>query len=387
MTPPCTFPPQPAGLYFHIPFCLTKCSYCSFTSYPCPDRPPPGYPAAVVDQLILLASHPMVQPLTFGTIFFGGGTPTIYPAAELTTLLRKGLELLNFTGPLEISTEANPNTVNLVKLKALRQGGVNRLSIGVQSFSDSVLAAIGRSHTAAEAHGAIALARQAGFENLNLDLIYGLPGQSLQTWRTSLEAALTHEPEHLAIYELMVEENTPFAERAGRGDLILPAEEVVLAMEEETCRLLAGHGYRRYEISNFARPGYECRHNLNYWQNGSYLGLGAGAVSCLDSIRIRNVAEPKLFMNLTSSGEPPFAEAEVLPPGASFRETVIMGLRLLDGIAVTELKKRFGWTPAEYYGDTLARLHREGLVATENGCLRLTPQGLPLANQVLARLV
>jgi oxygen-independent coproporphyrinogen III oxidase len=387
MTPPCTFPPQPAGLYFHIPFCRSKCSYCSFTSYPCPDRPPEGYPAAVADQLAMLALHPLVQELTFGSIFIGGGTPTIYPAEELARLISDSLRLLPFTEPVEISVETNPNTVTPTKLTDLRRAGVNRLSIGVQSFADPVLAAIGRSHTAAEAHAAIRLARQAGFTNINLDLIYGLPQQSPESWHSSLTAVLAHAPEHLSLYELMIEEGTPFSERASRGDLALPDEEAVLTMEKEAYQLLAAHGYHRYEISNFARPGFECRHNINYWQNGSYLGLGAGAVSCLAGIRIKNVAEPTLFEQLVAGGHPPFAEAEALPSAARYRETVIMGLRLLAGLSLVEMKQRFGQTPQEFYGPILGRLQAAGLIAIDNDCLHLTARGLPVANQVLAQLV
>jgi oxygen-independent coproporphyrinogen III oxidase len=387
MTDPCTFPPQLPGLYIHIPFCRTKCGYCAFSSYACPGRPPADYLAAIAGQLALLAPHPMVRELTFGSIFIGGGTPTIYQAGELAALLDQAQKLLPFTKPVEVSVETNPNTVSPAKLHGLRQAGVNRLSIGVQSFAEPVLTAIGRSHTAAEAHAAIVLARQAGFANINLDLIYGLPRQDPANWRETLAAALSHEPEHLALYELTVEEGTPFAELASQGKLTLPDEDTVLAMEEEAHALLAAHGYQRYEISNFARPGFECRHNLNYWQNGSYLGLGAAAVSCLASIRLKNLAEPARFADLVSAGLPPFAEAEALPPAARFRETVIMGLRLLAGVSIAQLQQRFGWTAQEYYGETLASLRAERLIEIENDCLRLTTRALPLANQVLARLV
>jgi oxygen-independent coproporphyrinogen III oxidase len=387
MTAACTFPRQPAGLYCHIPFCRSKCSYCAFTSYPCPDRPPAAYPAAMAGQLDLLAPHPLVQELTFGSIFIGGGTPTIYPAAELARLLDRSLKLLPFTGPVEITVETNPNTVTLAELTFLRRAGVNRLSIGVQSFAEPVLAASGRSHTGAEAHAAIDLARQAGFTNINLDLIYGLPRQTPEIWRATLAAALAHAPEHLALYELTIEEGTPFAERANQGKLALPDEDMVLAMEQEAGELLAAHGYQHYEIANFAQPGFTCRHNLNYWQNGSYLGLGAGAVSCLAGIRIRNVSDPTHFGELVAAGRPPFAEAEALSAAARYRETVIMGLRLLDGISLADMKERYGQTPREFYGPLLDRLQAEGLLTMDQGCLRLTARGLPLANQVLAQLV
>jgi oxygen-independent coproporphyrinogen III oxidase len=387
MTDSCIFPPQPAGLYLHIPFCRTKCGYCAFTSYPCPDQPPAGYLKAVAGQLSMMTAHHLVRKVTFGSIFIGGGTPTIYPSDQLGRMLDDARRLLLFTEPVEITVETNPNTVTRSNLATLQQSGVNRLSIGVQSFADHVLRAIGRSHTAAEADDAIRLARTAGFANLNLDLIYGLPEQTLEDWKFSLTAALAHAPEHLSLYELMIEEGTPFAKRAARRDLILPDEDTVLAMEETAYELLAARGYRRYEVSNFSRPGYECRHNLNYWQNGSYLGLGAGAVSCLAGIRIRNVNDPALFIDLVNKGRPPFAEAEALSLAASYRETVIMGLRLLGGISIPALEKRFGKSLQEMYGPVLNHLLAEELIVIEKDCLRLSRRGLPVANQILAQLV
>jgi oxygen-independent coproporphyrinogen-3 oxidase len=381
------FPRQPTGLYFHIPFCRTKCSYCAFTSYPCPDRPPAGYPASVAKQLELLSAHPLVGELIFGSIYIGGGTPTIYGAEALADLIEQARALLSFAHDIEISVETNPNTVTPAKLVRLHRAGFNRLSIGVQSFSDSLLAFIGRSHSAAEAHRALRSAREAGFTNLNLDLIYGLPNQTPADWQATLEAALSHEPEHLSLYELMVEEGTPFAARAKRGELPLPDEKAVLEMEEITRNLLPSHGLRRYEISNYAKSGYECRHNINYWQNGDYLGLGAGAVSGLAGIRIKSVEGPALFARLLAEGVLPWAEAEGLPPTTRFRETVIMGLRMLAGLAVSELEAHFGLTLQEVYGDLLDRLTAQGLLAVEADQLRFTDRALPVANQVLSQLV
>ena len=386
--PPCPVPgPPPGGLYIHLPFCRSKCSYCAFTSYPCQGEPPAGYLQALQQQLVQLASHPLVRELSFASIYLGGGTPTIFPAAGLAELLATAFEHLRFTNQVEITVETNPNTVTPAKLHTLQRAGINRLSIGIQSFSDRVLTASGRSHTAAEARQAIDLARQAGFSNLSLDLIYGLPAQTRAAWQESLEESLRAKPEHLSLYELMIEEGTPFAERARQGTLALPAEEEVIEMEALAYRRLAAQGLERYEIANFARPGRECRHNLNYWRNGSYVGLGAGAVSYLEGIRLHNVTDPALYEQLVLAGRPPYEEAEILPPAGRFRETVIMGLRLLAGISPAELKERFGWTPQEYYGPTLDRLLAQGLLTYEQERLRLTARGLPVANQVLAQLV
>ncbi len=378
---------SPAGLYLHIPFCVAKCGYCAFTSYPCGNAPPPDYLVALRQQAERLARHPMVREQRFATLFVGGGTPTVYGGAELGGLIRECLTLFNFDPEPEVTVEANPNSVELAKLAALREAGVNRLSIGVQSFSDRLLRGIDRSHSRAEALAAVAAARSAGFANLNLDLIYGLPEQSLADWRETIAVALAQNPEHLALYGLSVEEGTPFHRRSEQGGLALPDEETVQEMEDFAYGQLATAGLPRYEISNFARAGRSSRHNENYWHNGNYLGLGAAAVSCLGHLRFRQVPEPERFVRLINDGAPPFIEMEALPPAAAFRETVIMALRMLEGIAVAELAARFGVTPQDYYGKTFVRLQAQGLLAVEDGFLRLTARALPVANQVLAELV
>ena len=378
---------NPAGLYLHIPFCVAKCGYCAFTSYPCGSMPPPAYLVALRQQAERLARHPMVCERRFSTLFVGGGTPTVYGGAELGGLIRDCLTLFNFEEEPEVTVEANPNSVDLAKLTTLREAGVNRLSIGVQAFSDRLLQGIDRSHSRASALAAVAAARSAGFANLNLDLIYGLPEQGLADWQETIAVALSQNPEHLALYGLSIEEGTPFHRRAERGELALLDEETVLAMEEFAYQQLAAAGLPRYEISNFASPGRRSRHNENYWHNGNYLGLGAAAVSCLDHLRCRQVPEPERFVRLVGDGAPPFIEMEALPPGAAFRETVIMALRLLEGIAVAELAARFGVTPQEYYGKTFTRLQAQGLLVVEDGFMRLAAKALPVANQVLAELV
>jgi oxygen-independent coproporphyrinogen-3 oxidase len=270
--------------------------------------------------------------------------------------------------------------------KTLQSAGVNRLSIGVQSFSDRLLNTIGRSHSADEAHNAIKLASETGFTNINIDLIYGLPGQSLPDWRQSLERALSTETAHISIYELMVEENTPMAQMVVKNSSILPTEDAMADMEEVTEELLS-KVFRRYEISNFARPGCECRHNIHYWRNGSYLGVGAGAVSSLRGVRVCNAAEPRLFCMMVEQNELPIVSMESLCRHARFRESVIMGLRMIDGVNVSELESRFGITPEEYYGKELTELIDTNLLEREDGRLKLTTRALPVANQVLAKLV
>ena len=375
-----------AGLYIHIPFCRSKCGYCAFNSKAWPgDDGPSWYLEAVRLELERLAGS--WDGLTFATFFVGGGTPSIYSGEALAGLIAEAISRLRWCEGAEISVEANPNSVTLAGLAALRCAGVNRLSLGVQSLVDCELIAAGRQHSAAEAMSAVAMARQAGFDNLNLDLIYGLPGQSLASWRQGLAAAIELSPEHLSLYELSIEPGTPFAARAARGDLSLPDDDALAEMEAMAQEELARHGYQRYEVSNFARLGFACRHNLNYWHNGNYLGLGAGAVSCLDGLRLKNEADPERYRARITANLTACHDGEALGDAASFRESVIMGLRLVDGVDLALLRARYGLDPLSYYGDTLRRLIERGLVAMDQERMRLTAQAMPLAHQVLADLV
>ena len=377
---------QAPGLYLHIPYCKSKCGYCSFNSYPC-DMPPASYLEAIREQALFFAGQQWSRDRVFSTIFIGGGTPTIYGDDELAELLAFVRQRFQLSDNPEISIEGNPNSINGQSLAHMRRAGVNRLSIGVQAFSDRLLKGIGRAHSVAQAIEAISQAREAGFDNINLDLIYGLPGQSLADWRESLEMALEFVPEHLALYELSVEEGTPFAALQEAGKLVLPEDDELALMEEAAQEMLAGSDLVRYEISNYARPGRECRHNINYWQNGSYLGLGAGAVSCFSGLRVKNVADPEQFINLIAAGKSPCHDGECLPQAARFRESVIMGLRLLEGVSLNLLKEQYGLTPRDYYGKVLDDLLAQDLVELDEVSLRLSARGLPVANQVLARLV
>lgn len=374
------------GLYVHIPYCRTKCGYCSFNSKAWSGGGPAEYLDAVVVEMEHMADS-WGCDLEFSTLFIGGGTPTIYTGDSLAKVLAQALHRFRWCKEPEISIEANPNTVTLSCLAALRDAGANRLSLGVQSFVASELVAIGRSHSATEAVTALALAREAGFANINLDLIYGLPGQDLTSWRQSLTTAINLEPEHLALYELSVESGTSFAERAAQGTLPLPEDDALAEMEESAQAELACHGYQRYEISNFSRPGFFCRHNLNYWQNGSYLGLGAGAVSCLDGLRLKNVDDPLVYQARIAAGRSACQEGEALGDAASFRESVIMGLRLIGGVSLARLRARYGLDPLAYYGATLERLLECGLVTMDEEQMRLTEKSLPVAHQVLSELV
>ncbi len=374
-----------SSLYIHIPFCLSKCPYCSFVSYPGLDGLHQRYAAALLREAAELARNTTTLPLT--TLFLGGGTPTLLAGPTLAAIVAGCIDLFGRAEQAEISIEANPQTVDPAKLNLLRQGGINRLSIGVQSFNDQELQVLGRPHSAADAAEAVRLGRAAGFANISLDLMYGLPGQDHQSWRRSLEQALALAPDHLSLYELTVEQGTPLHRHLTQGLLALPEEDELAAMDEITATLCQQAGLVRYEISNYARPGYECRHNINYWQNGPYLALGAGAVGCLNDRRQQKISDPQRYCELIEAGQSTVQDEECLEREASFRETVIMGLRLLCGVSRAQLQRRYGLALEDCYGITLTRLIDQGLLEMSPSHLRLTARGLVFANQVMAELV
>ena len=376
-----------ASLYVHIPFCRTKCDYCSFVSFPVGSNSPNDYMKALLNQAETMSLHPWVEGKKFKSLFVGGGTPTIYDNKSLGRLIEHCLRLFKFESKPEITIETNPNTVTLEKLITLTAAGVNRLSIGIQSFSDRLLKLLGRSHSAEHGLNSVKSARSAGFTNINLDLMYGLPGQTITDWEETIETAVTLSPEHLSIYELTIEEGTGFSKQAEKGELVLPDEDTVIEMDAVTLNVTGKAGYQRYEISNFAKPGLECIHNINYWENRNYVGLGAAAFSCFSGVRVQNITDPAEFARLIKKKIPPFLKAESLSNEARFRETVIMGLRMLSGVSITMLKQRFDLTPRTYYGETLQKLIKNNLIMISENHIKLTEKGLRLANQVMAQLV
>jgi oxygen-independent coproporphyrinogen-3 oxidase len=374
------------GLYIHIPYCRSKCGYCSFNSVPWVGQGPDAYLDALLAEMANVASG-WGAGRVVSSIFIGGGTPTIYDGSALARLLAACRDQFSLIADPEITIETNPNTVTATNLAAYRAAGANRLSIGVQTFDDRLLTVIGRSHSVVQAVQAVTLARQAGFSNLNLDLIYGLPTQGIDQWRHSINSALDLTPDHLALYELSVEAGTLFAVWQSQGELSLPDDDCTADMADLGHEMMANHGYLRYEISNYARPGSECWHNLNYWQNGSYIGLGAGAVSSFAGLRLKNIDNPTEYMARIKAGLVAFQDGEALSLTASFRESVVMGLRMLAGVSLASLRQRYGLDPLVYYGESLAKLRACGLVAFNEEWMWLTAKALPVANQILAELV
>jgi oxygen-independent coproporphyrinogen III oxidase len=368
-----------------VPFCRHKCNYCDFPSVVVPRSFFKRYIDALVQEIRTTSSR--YENVCVGSLFVGGGTPTLLPASLLGNLIKEALVAFTFSRGAEITVEANPGTIDEEYFHQLLAVGATRLSLGVQSFSESDLNILGRIHRVSDAKEAFAAARRAGFDNINLDLMYGLPGQSRKEWSNSLLQAMHLGPEHLSLYQLTVEEKTPLRLTLAEGRLLLPKEREILAMDDITEDLCHTFGYGHYEISNYARPGYQCRHNCNYWHNGEYVACGAAAVSYLDGARERREPDPFRYVTLIENGSSPLVESERLSSEESFRETVVLGLRMVDGLERAVLKNRFGLDIVTNYGPVLQRLIDQELVELTTTRLRLTKLGRRFANLVMADLV
>lgn len=381
-------PARQVSLYLHIPYCVKKCGYCDFNSYAgARAGEMAAYVAALEQEMAGWAERlAAAGPYTVPTCFVGGGTPTLLPGELLARVLTRARKLFPLAPDAEVTVEANPGTVDVEsdKLAQARSAGANRLSFGVQAFQDRVLLGLDRFHSAAEVYAAVAAARAAGFANLNLDLMYGLPGQDLADWQETLREAVGLAPEHISAYSLMIEAGTSFHVLYHRGQLELPAEAVEDAMDQAAGEVLAAAGYERYEVSNYTRPGRQCRHNLVYWRNGEWLGLGAGAHSHLDGRRFWKVKLPPAYIRLLRDGQSPEDGGETPTAVQQMAETMIMGLRLTDGVAEREFHRRFGRSLDQAYGGVGARLEADGLLTRSGGAWRLTERGRRLGNRVWA---
>ncbi len=371
------------GLYVHIPFCRAKCAYCDFNSYPDLDSLHVDYVAALGQEI---AQSP---PLSVRTIYIGGGTPTLLPTHLLSAIIEAIKHRFSTHLTTEISAEANPGTVSSEKLATLRALGVNRLSLGVQSFIEAELRLLGRIHSAFEAAQAFEVARQAGFDSVSIDLLYGLPKQSLASWRASLEQALALHPDHLSLYSLTVEEGTPLAAAVARGKLPAPDPDLAADMYELAQDMLFSSGFLHYEISNWARTtDLMCEHNLIYWRNEPYLGLGAGAHSWLGGRRWSNSPEPRAYVKQVRSGQHPIAAEEIIDSQTEMGETMMMGLRLIgEGVELARFQERFGLDLRTRFADEIQELTHLGLIEHDEQRVILSPQGRLLGNQVFLRFI
>ncbi len=419
---------QPVALFVFIPFCKIKCTYCDFNAYANLSRVMEPYAGAVAREIETNRPDRFPRPVRSAkTIYFGGGTPSLVPASHIEKILRACESAFALIPNPEITLEANPGTVDAGKLRALRSLGVNRLSIGVQSFDDAVVRRLNRGHTVSDALETYDLARRAGFDNINLDFIYGLPLQTLDDWRATLTRAIALAPEHLSLYALKVEEGTGLEHQIKRGKYPMPDDDLAADMYELAEEMLGAAGYGQYEISNWSREirdsrleianqvsdlqspisnlqsptsnlqspitNYQSRHNLTYWRNEPYLGFGAGAHSCFGGERYWNVLSPVEYIQRVARGESAVAGREAISRELEMAETMILRLRLNEGIAFDAFAARYGEDARERYAEQLRELKRLELIEFVGderpfgSSVRLTPRGRLLSNEVFWRFL
>jgi putative oxygen-independent coproporphyrinogen III oxidase len=369
------------GVYVHVPFCLTRCHYCDFVTYTGMEGLRRPYAAAVADEAAMAVAALGPEPPVVTSVFVGGGTPTLLPAEDLARVLARLRELLPFAPGAEVTVEANPETVDVAMAAGLAGAGVTRVSMGAQSFDDRVLAALGRVHDAARVSAAVATLRAAGVPAVNLDLIYGGPGEDDRSWSGTLEAAVALGPEHLSAYALTIEPATKFGRLVAAGRMPEPAEDDLADRYAAACAALAGAGYGHYEVSNWARPTHASRHNLTYWRRGRYLGLGAGAHEFDGTTRRWNLAGVPAYLEAVNGHRRPTEGAERLDAEQARFEALALRLRTVDGLAPEEARA-LGVDPG---GEQANELRTAGLLAPGPG-LALTEKGMFLHGQAVARL-
>ena len=370
---------DPFGIYVHFPFCLRKCAYCDFNSRVGDAGDRAGYLGALLAEI---ARQSGLREAS--SVYFGGGTPTVYPPADLARVLEALRDAIGILPDAEITCEANPGTVSADDLRALREAGFNRLSLGVQSLDDAELKLLGRIHTADDARRAVEDARSAVFDNVSVDLIRGLPGQSLRGWDATLTGTIALAPRHISVYGLMLEDGTPLRDQVAVGAVPAPTGSDRPQWVQWTVARLAEAGYTRYEVSNYSQPGGECRHNLIYWHNGEYLGLGAGAWTCLGGERRRNHAGVAEYAEAVLRGGELVEQAECLSPAHALGETIMLGLRLTRGLEIAQINRRFGVDLLALHGRRIGGLVEAGLACVEDGRFWLTPDGLLVQSAVAA---
>ena len=434
------------SIYIHIPFCVKKCQYCDFLSAPADSRAQEVYLRALKQEIREQAAR--YREYEVQTVFIGGGTPTAVPCENLCEVLKTVFTCYRVNPHAEISMEANPGTVTKEALLSYRKAGINRISIGLQSADDVELKLLGRIHTYRDFQQTYRWAQEAGFTNINLDIMSALPGQSVENYKKTLETVLSLKPQHISAYSLIVEEGTPFYEKygqeseklqaTGEKQPDLPSEEEEREMYALTEKLLAAAGYHRYEISNYALPGRECRHNLVYWKRGNYVGFGLGAASMVENVRFENIREMQEYLAEYAGmpdAEPVFAEVaqgdkqalsneqefslredthseneqelslredthseneqelsirenvHPLSPQEQMEETMFLGLRLTEGVSKAEFHRQFGVSMEQIYGEVIRKNTAKGLLIDEAGYVCLTREGMDLSNYVMAQFL
>lgn len=377
-------------LYIHIPFCVKKCAYCDFLSGPADEMTMERYVVALEEEIRAYGNDKLSGHSVITTIFIGGGTPSILKGEQIERIMSAVRGTFRVTENAEVTIEANPGTIRKWKLASYRNAGINRISLGLQSTDNSALKLLGRIHTYEEFLESYQMARECGFDNINVDLISAIPKQSLCDWKRDLRKIVALKPEHISAYSLIVEEGTPFAKVYGEGmegEKDLPSEEDERMMYQQTEEILGAAGYHRYEISNYAKDGKECRHNLGYWERKNYLGLGLGASSLIDNVRFKNTDDFGTYIKVAASPTGLRKEIEKLSKEEQMEETIFLGLRKMQGISKKKFQETFQKTLEECYGENIERMTKEGLVETEAGFLRLTRKGIDISNYVFARIL
>ena len=375
-------------LYIHIPFCVKKCAYCDFLSGPAGEETIERYVDALIREIHQYEL--MAQFQTVVTIFFGGGTPSILTGEQMKRILKELRKVFLISQDAEITIEANPGTVTKEKLEAYKEAGIGRISFGLQSVNDEELKQLGRIHTFDQFLESYHLAREAGFQNINVDLISAIPKQTVESWEHTVKTILALSPEHISAYSLIIEEGTPFYElykEGGAKEEDLPDEEEERKIYEMTEVWLKEAGYSRYEISNYAKKGYECKHNLGYWDRKPYLGIGLGASSFLTHYRYNHTRDLDTYLTYSQDLFKIQADREDLTEEEQMEEFVFLGLRKMEGISKEKFYQDFGKTLEDCYGKNKERLISQGLLEEEGDAIRLTKKGIDISNYVFAELL
>lgn len=377
-------------LYIHIPFCVRKCAYCDFLSGTANEETIEHYIEKLIDEIHAHSMRDFIRDTLVTTVFFGGGTPSILSGSQMQRLMNALRECFEILEDAEISMEVNPGTVTIEKLGAYRQAGINRISFGLQSAKNEELKLLGRIHTWEVFLESFQLARKCGFDNINVDLISAIPKQTMESWEFSLRQVASLNPEHISAYSLIIEEGTLFFEKYGEGtegEALLPSEEEEREMYHLTEMLLEEVGYHRYEISNYAKQGKECKHNLGYWERQDYLGIGLGASSLIDNVRYKNTDELQKYLTCSDDLEKIQEDREVLSISVQMEEFIFLGLRKMKGISVKEFESMFGQTLEDCYGENINRMKLANLLVQEDDFLRLTNEGIDISNYVFAEIL
>ena len=370
---------MPAGIYIHIPFCLSKCPYCDFYSVVGDEIIIDRFNDALLDE-IQLTARTKWKNRVYTSIYFGGGTPPLLSAEKIGSIIHSLRQTFNITPNAEISLEANPESITSVFLKNIKNQGVNRISIGVQSFDDNLLKLLGRVHNSETAEKAINSAFKAGFENIGIDLIFGIPGQTVSLWQDTLHRAIKKKPVHISAYGLTIESGTPFEEMINKGELVPVDSDTQAEMYNTLHQTLTDKGYVRYEISSYAKPGFECRHNLKYWTDQKYLGLGPSAHSYYTKYRKSSYKNLDKYIASINNGKPPIAFKEMLTPEQKSQERLMLGLRTTLGVELMAVKDAIDI-------NMMATFIRDGYLKKEVDRIALTDKGFLFADEIIVKLL